>query len=169
MEQISTRDSKIVATILLFIGIAISIDVISDLREGTSLSHVLLETLVVSAALLTSAWTWVTQISSLKGQIVEGKKLNEALREDAAQWKAKVLEHKPGISAAIDSQFQSWQLTPAEAEIARFILKGLANKEIASIRNSTEQTIKHQANAIYKKSGLSSRSQLSAFFLEDLF
>jgi DNA-binding CsgD family transcriptional regulator len=60
-------------------------------------------------------------------------------------------------------------LTLAEKETALLILKGLSNKEIAGIRSASELTVKQQTNAIYKKSGLSSRAQLIAFFLEDLF
>jgi hypothetical protein len=35
-------------------------------------------------------------------------------------------------------------------------------------RNTSEKTVRQQASAIYQKSNLSSRSELSAFFLEDL-
>ena len=39
---------------------------------------------------------------------------------------------------------------------------------MAGIRDTSEATIRQQALAIYRKSGLRSRSELSAFFLEDL-
>jgi DNA-binding NarL/FixJ family response regulator len=45
------------------------------------------------------------------------------------------------------------------------ILKGLSNKEIANVRSASEMTIKQQASAIYRKSGIANRSQLLAFFL----
>jgi DNA-binding NarL/FixJ family response regulator len=48
------------------------------------------------------------------------------------------------------------------------MLKGLSHKEIAAARATTETTIRQQALAIYRKSGLGNRSELSAFFLEDL-
>jgi DNA-binding NarL/FixJ family response regulator len=47
-------------------------------------------------------------------------------------------------------------------------LKGLSLKEAADVRSTSEKTVRAQAQAIYEKSGLSSRSELSAFFLEDL-
>ncbi|MGE3975871.1 MAG: helix-turn-helix transcriptional regulator, partial [Bdellovibrionales bacterium] len=47
-------------------------------------------------------------------------------------------------------------------------LKGLSLKEIAGVRNTTEKTARVQSTAIYSKAGLSGRSELSAFFLEDL-
>ncbi len=36
------------------------------------------------------------------------------------------------------------------------------------MRSTTETTIRQQALALYRKSGLGSRAELSAFFLEDL-
>jgi DNA-binding NarL/FixJ family response regulator len=44
----------------------------------------------------------------------------------------------------------------------------LSHHEIADVRNSSERTIRDQARAVYRKSGVSGRSELSAFFLEDL-
>jgi len=41
-------------------------------------------------------------------------------------------------------------------------------KEIAEIRNTAEKTARVQSMAVYSKSGLGGRSELSAFFLEDL-
>ncbi len=49
-----------------------------------------------------------------------------------------------------------------------FLLKGLSLKEIASLRNTSERTVREQARSLYRKSGLPGRSSLSAFFLEDL-
>ena len=46
------------------------------------------------------------------------------------------------------------------------MLKGLSHKEIASIRDASESTVRQQARAIYGKANLSGRAALSAFFLE---
>jgi DNA-binding CsgD family transcriptional regulator len=59
-------------------------------------------------------------------------------------------------------------LTEAEKEVGLLMLKGLSHKEIANIRNSSEKTVRQQAGAVYAKSGLEGKGQLSAFFLEDL-
>ena len=73
-----------------------------------------------------------------------------------------------GLGEAIDSQFARWGLTPAEREVGLLLLKGLSHKEAAATRATSETTIRQQALAIYRKSGLRNRSELSAFFLEDL-
>ena len=36
------------------------------------------------------------------------------------------------------------------------------------MRQTSERTIREQARALYRKSGLSGRAELSAYFLEDL-
>lgn len=61
-----------------------------------------------------------------------------------------------------------WLLSPGEKDVALLLIKGLAMKEIAVIRNTQEKTVRQQATNIYKKSGLSGRQELSAFFLEDI-
>jgi DNA-binding NarL/FixJ family response regulator len=73
-----------------------------------------------------------------------------------------------GLGEAIDRQFERWKLTPAEREVGLLLLKGLSQKEAAAARSTTETTVRQQALAIYRKSGLRNRSELAAFFLEDL-
>ena len=87
---------------------------------------------------------------------------------DGDRWRATARVHIEGLSRAISAQFAEWRLTDGEADIAVLILKGLSHKEIARLRNSGEATVRQQARSIYRKSGLSSRAELSAFFLEDL-
>ena len=72
------------------------------------------------------------------------------------------------MSAAIRSQFDDWRFTQAEAEIGFLLLKGLSHKEIAEVRGTSERTAREQARSVYAKADLSGRSELSAFFLEDL-
>ena len=89
-------------------------------------------------------------------------------RADGDHWRATARVHIDGLSRAIQDQLDTWDLTDGEADIAVLILKGLSHKEIARLRNSGEATVRQQARSIYRKSGLSSRAELSAFFLEDL-
>ena len=72
-----------------------------------------------------------------------------------------------GIHAQIEADFDKWNLTAAEREIALLLLKGLRLKEIADARGTSERTVRQQAQAVYKKAGLEGRSELAAFFIED--
>lgn len=88
--------------------------------------------------------------------------------QQAQQWREANRELIAGLSAQIQKQFDAWQFTPSEAEVGFLILKGLSHAEIAHMKNASERTIRGQARAIYRKSGMAGRSKLSAFFLEDL-
>jgi DNA-binding CsgD family transcriptional regulator len=92
----------------------------------------------------------------------------EIARSEGAQWRSDMRELLRGLGTAIDGQFDRWDLTPAEREVALLMLKGLSHKEIAVVRGSSERTVRQQARAIYGKANLSGRAALSAFFLEDL-
>jgi len=68
----------------------------------------------------------------------------------------------------VSDHFEEWGLTPAERDVALFVLKGLTTQEIADLRDTSDGTVKAQTNAIYRKSGVSSRSQLMSLFVDDL-
>lgn len=68
----------------------------------------------------------------------------------------------------LEEHFQEWGLTPAERDVALFAIKGFTTQEIAKLRESSEGTIKAQANAIYRKAGVSGRPQLLSLFIDDL-
>lgn len=89
-------------------------------------------------------------------------------RQEGAQWRSRVQDLMRGLSSAIDQQFDRWNLTPAEKDVALLLLKGFSHKEVAELRGRAERTVRQQALAVYRKSNLSGRASLSAYFLEDL-
>ena len=68
----------------------------------------------------------------------------------------------------LDERFTLWSLTPAERDVALFVIKGLSTAEIAALRKTSEGTVKAQTNAIYRKAGVTGRPQLLSLFIEDL-
>jgi DNA-binding CsgD family transcriptional regulator len=80
----------------------------------------------------------------------------------------KLRNGKKEFFKVIQWQFSEWLLSPSEAEVALLLLKGLSIKEIAEARATQEKTVRKQASAIYEKSGLAGRHELSAWFFEDL-
>lgn len=68
----------------------------------------------------------------------------------------------------LDEKFEDWSLTKAERDVALFSIKGLTVAEIAAVRETSEGTVKAQSNAIYRKAGVSGRSQLLSLFIDDL-
>ena len=85
----------------------------------------------------------------------------------------KVLEDQVKIASGaffelLDQHFTEWALTPAERDIAMFIVKGMSIAEIAGLRNSAEGTIKAHSSRIYAKAGVTGRHQLISLFIEEL-
>lgn len=72
------------------------------------------------------------------------------------------------LAAAMQKQMDAWSLSPAEREIGLLMLKGFVHKQIATLRGTTEATVRHQARAIYAKAGVHGRAGFCAFFLESL-
>jgi DNA-binding CsgD family transcriptional regulator len=93
----------------------------------------------------------------------------EIARAEGDGWRSKVQAHLAGLKAEMDRQFQEWGMTEAEREVGLLILKGLSHKEIATLRATSDATVRQQAQAIYRKSGLPGKTAFSAFFLDDLF
>ncbi len=72
------------------------------------------------------------------------------------------------FASLLKERFTEWGLTPAEADVAFFAVKGMSTAEIAVLRKTSEGTVKAQTNAIYRKAGVTGRSQLLSLFIEDL-
>ena len=157
----SIRATFAAMTLFVLIGLLIAWDVVSDYADGVSWGHIVIEVgvLGVAAAGIVLMWRQLRQARS---------DLQHAL-VDAEQWRHENREILRGLGAAIERQFTSWNLSKAEADVALFLLKGLSHREIAVLRCTSERTVREQARALYRKAGLSGRSSLAAFFLEDLF
>ncbi len=66
----------------------------------------------------------------------------------------------------IETEFESWQLTPAEQDVAMFLVKGLNTAEIAEMRGNAEGTVKAHLNAIYRKSDTRSRAEMLSVLID---
>ena len=162
------------AALFALIAVLVGIDLVTDVRAGTPAFHVVLETSVIaigSAAAVATALRLrrlAHEARELREQASELTASLAASRQEADRWRSEAADLIAGLSSAIDQQFTRWDLTPAEREVALLLLKGLSHKEVADVRNVNETTVRQQARAIYRKAGLSGRSDLAAFFLEDL-
>ena len=72
------------------------------------------------------------------------------------------------FSDLLQERFVEWGLTPSERDVALFAIKGMSTAEIATLRVTSEGTVKAQTNAIYRKAGVSGRPQLLSLFIDDL-
>lgn len=145
------------------------IDVVSE-PGPVPLSEVLSDALEMG--LLVASATGVAVVAgSLQRERAErdtlARDLNVARAEGEA-WRERAHGYLSGLGVEITKQFDVWQLTPAETEVGLLMLKGFSHREIASLRGTTEATVRHQARAIYQKSDMPGRSAFCAYFLEDL-
>lgn len=149
------------------IAVLMTLDLVEDWEMGVEWSHISMESVVMLLALVGTVDLWFAwrraedRAARLDGDL-------EATRREAERYRADATEALRGLGEAIDTQFERWGLTAAEREIGLLLLKGLTHKEAADARGTSEQTVRQQALAVYRKSGLRNRSDLSAFFLEDL-
>lgn len=72
------------------------------------------------------------------------------------------------FAVLIDTRFEEWGLTAAEAEVALLALKGFDVAEMSSIRGTAEGTIRAQLARVYAKAGVTSRPQFVCLFIDDL-
>lgn len=142
-------------------------------RQGGTI-HVALEAAVM-VVLAAGAWMFLRQRIGERLALAEARRRAERLavtiatwREEAKRWRSEAEAAAQGLAEAIDRQFERWGLSNAEREIGFLLLKGLALKESAEVRGTSERTVRQQAQAIYRKAGLGGRAELAAFFLEDL-
>ena len=147
---------------------------LSDWREGAAGLHLGLEALAVLAALVGVCALLREHAAARRSaaaallEAAQARRLAGDWEAEATRWRAEAEAAIRGLGEALDRQFQRWSLSPAEAEVALLLLKGLAMKEIAAVRGVSERTVREEAQAVYGKAGLAGRAELSAFFLEDL-
>lgn len=163
------RRERSIALALLGCVIVFTIgDIAGDLDQGSTAIHVASELAIVLLCLSAGIYLW-RQVSRQWRSAAAAITLQlSSVRDEAKRWESAHAEISRGLIEAIDAQLEEWGLSESEKDITFFIMKGLTFKEIAEIRKTSEHTVRQQAAGIYRKSGLEGRSQLSAFFLEDL-
>lgn len=149
----------------LWVGLGLSsvcttffaVDVLGDLVFGGDFPggklHVGLESLVVVISLT----AFIFHIRELRAFSHRHQKMSDQVRVASGQF-----------ADVVEELFSAWGLTPAERDVAIFLVKGVNFKEIADARSAKEGTVKAQANAVYRKAEVSGRHQLVALFLDEL-
>ena len=162
-----TRMRLLLAAILLVLATGAIVSLILD-GPGTWFSaHAAFDVLMDGAALVAVTYVWwgwrraQRQAARLRASLIERQAERDA-------WRTSAQKTLDGLGEAIDRQFESWALTPAEREVALLVLKGHSHKRIARVTGRSEHTVRQHAGAAYQKAGLHGRAELAAFFLEDL-
>jgi DNA-binding NarL/FixJ family response regulator len=165
------EDAREINSVVLIMSgafvVLVGLDLITDYAGGGSGSHLILEGLLLAF----SGTVFVLGVKQLfrARREIQALQVNvETLHQEKEQWKNETHQLLAGLSVKIEKQFSHWKLTQAEMEVGFLLLKGFSLKEIADIRKTKVKTVQQQSQSIYQKTGLASRSELAAFFLEDL-
>lgn len=166
---LSETERFVLSGVLVVVAILTTLDVIEDWQDGSPISHIIPEVSIIVAMVGITLYLLRNLLKSRQALIESAQTEIRDAKERANSWRSKAENLRQGVTDAISSQFQDWGLSPAEQEVSFLLLKGLSIQEIAQVRETSERTVRQQASEVYKKSRLSGRAQLSAFFLEDLF
>ncbi|MGZ3772704.1 MAG: helix-turn-helix transcriptional regulator [Pseudobdellovibrionaceae bacterium] len=163
----NTKERVVIIFILAMVAFLVAMDLLTDTKQGVAVWHVFVEGGTGIASLI-GIFYLMKGSYNLQHKLSASMSENIKLKKEAEEWKLEAQKYIEGLSKSIDLQLSKWNLSNAEKEVALLLLKGLSLKEIAGVRDTTEKTARVQSIAIYSKSGLSGRSELAAFFLEDL-
>jgi len=166
-EPLQIAGGRTSIAVFALIAILMATDLTIEYRRGVQLALQTFELLIFLSALAGIALHWWQMSSARRVSERLDRELAET-RAEARRWSQDAQDVLAGLGVAIDRQFDKWGLTPAEREVALLQLKGLRHKAIAELRQTSERTVRQQALAVYRKSGLNGRTDLAAFFLEDL-
>lgn len=168
-----TKESFFIA-LLLFVTLLNIYDFYNDYQEGEhSQIHLVVEAMIIVLS-LTGVSFLIQEIHQRQGETDKLRKQLTLTRADLSNTRADLQAMSSKISQAsqqygevIQEQLTVWDFTPSEKEVALLLLKGLSFEEIAGVRDTKEKTVRQQATAIYRKSGLSGRHEFAAWFFED--
>lgn len=144
-----------------------TIDLLLDDPESWLTFHVFFEVLMLAGAMIMATTLWLGWWRNARS-VGELRRSLEARVEERDAWRRSAEHALEGLGHAIDEQFDGWDLTPAERDVALHVLKGYSHKAIARHTDRSPYTVRQHAAAVYAKAKLSGRAELSAYFLEDL-
>ena len=106
-------------------------------------------------------------ISLFIGMALSVKLLRQlAARNEKVEEQLKIASGE--FAQLVEDKFTQWELSTAERDVAMLNIKGFSVPDIASLREKSPGTIKSQNAAIYRKAGVTGRTQLIASLIEDL-
>ena len=167
----SSMQKSLLGFFLVFVTAYSLYEIVDELKDlvlnEEYIWKVSLEILLVGMSLLALFYFVYVILKQQKSQNELETRLSN-VRKSLESANIKLHDGKKEFFKVIQWQFNEWQLSPSEAEVALLLLKGLSIKEIADARATQEKTVRKQASAIYEKSGLAGRHELSAWFFEDM-
>jgi len=167
MADRPAQTRRLVGWLLAAMAVAGTVDLLTDSPRIWFGPHAAVEVTFVllgaaAATLLLRGWR------ETERSLADVRTALASRQSERDRWQALARNALRGLGEAMDRQFGEWGLTPAEKEVAMFLLKGYSHKETATLMQRSERTVRQHAVSVYRKSGLAGRAELSAFFFEDM-
>lgn len=157
----------VIGLVFLLVVVGGLTDLYLDAPERLLSAHVVLEGGLVLVSLGLGVYLlrgWYRTARSLRAT----RRELEVRSEDRDRWRSRARTVLRGLGREIDRQFDAWELTPSEKEVALLLVKGHSHKRIAAMTDRSVRTVRQHASSVYAKADLSGRHELAAFFLEPL-
>lgn len=168
-----TKESFLIA-VLLLVALPYAYDFFHEIQEE---NHRAIDLIIEGCAMLLALSGIGFLIKEIHQRQSETEQLRTQLsrtradlsttRNDLSELNSKMSQASRQYGEVIQEQLSAWDLTQSEKDVALLLLKGLSFEEIASVRDTKEKTVRQQATAIYRKSGLNGRHEFAAWFFED--
>jgi DNA-binding CsgD family transcriptional regulator len=158
--------TAIIITVLLLVVTSNVVDLVMDFANHAPIWHLIEEVFVISLAmgLIVYLAMELKQKKHDMQTLVEELKTTEYSLTQSTTF---INNARKEYSEIIHQQFDEWQLSLSQQQIALLLLKGLSFNEIAAIRDTKEKTVRQQASEIYKKADVAGKHAFSAWFFED--
>lgn len=157
---------RIITTILLVIMLLNITDVFVDIGLNVPIWHIVQESFLVFLSIIGVILLIIDMRRRTKSLATLSINLSQA-QDQIDTLHTTISAERKHYSEVIKKQFTEWGLTGGEQEVGFLVLKGLSLREIASVRQTKEATVRQQASMLYSKSNLVGRHEFSAWFLED--
>jgi DNA-binding CsgD family transcriptional regulator len=168
VDDVETGVSPIVVPgILLLVAIGGAIDLVLDQPARWLSAHVIIEVVLMITSLTFSIVLW-RGWRRTQGRLAHTQASLARIEAERDAWRGNAEAALATFSEAVERQLGRWNLTPAEREVALYLLKGYGHKHIAAQTGRSERTVRQHAVQVYEKSGLGGRAELAAFFLEGI-
>jgi DNA-binding CsgD family transcriptional regulator len=169
MDGLFKERSRLIVLGLLCFALLLALEWVTE-GEDIRLADFLIDALALALLVATSVAAALVAID-IKEQQADRLALLQDLEKakaDGAGWRARAEDQLDQFRRAIGEQFDEWDVTAAERDIGHLILRGLSHKEIARLRDTSEATVRQQAQALYRKANLPNKGAFSAYFLDDV-
>lgn len=173
-DTLAPRLVPLLVGVLLVVVAGGTTDLLLDRPRTLWSLHVLVELAIIALSLAFAVVLWrgwwraARDLARTRATLAATQRSLAERQAERDAWRRSAESAVADFGQAVDAQFQRWQLTPTEREVAFLLLQGHGHKQVAAHTGRSERTVRQHAVSVYQKAGLGGRAELAAFFLQDL-